>query len=328
MGSKFVRLPLNAPYLGIWLFLVIAITIPWFVPLYWTMIATEILIMGLFAMSFNLLFGYGGLLSFGQAGFFGVGAYTAAIMLTKGVESYFLILLVSATISLVVSLIVGFFCVRRDEIFFAMLSLGFGMMLFTVAHNWLEVTGGSDGLPVSTIPPLKAVFFEMSLFNPLNGYYFVLFLVFLSIVFLRVITNSHFGLILRASKENKERLAFSGGNVALIRLVAFVIAGSLSGVAGTLFCIYNRMATPDMLHWSFSARPVLMSILGGSTLFWGPLFGSVVFFILEQIVTDITQNWLFVLGAILIPVVIFFPEGVFGTALKLLRRFWDGRIKE
>lgn len=307
--------------------MVLALMIPRFIPLYWTMIATEILIMGLFAMSFNLLFGYGGLLSFGQAGFFGVGAYTAGIMLTKGVNSYLLIILGSMALSFVVSLIVGFFCVRRDEIFFAMLSLGFGMMLFTVAHNWLEVTGGSDGLPVGTIPPVKAVFFEVSLFNPLNGYYFVLTLVFLSMLFLKVITDSHFGLILRASKENKERLAFSGGNVALIRLVAFVIAGTLSGLAGMLFCIYNRMATPDMLHWSFSARPVLMSILGGSSVFWGPFVGSVIFFVLEQIVTDITENWLFVLGAILIPVVIFFPEGVLGTVLKVLRRFLHAGVK-
>ena len=292
--------------------------LPSFIPIYWTMIATEIVIMALFAMSFNLLFGYSGLLSFGQAGFFGVGAYATALLISHGVKSYFIILMLSLLTAGVTALVIGFFCVKRDEIFFAMLSLAFGMMLYTVVHNWREVTGGSDGLPLDMVPEVSIWGKNISMFSPINVYYFCLLFVFAAIFILKIIVNSHFGLMLKASRENKERLSFSGGNVSLIRLVAFTIAGILAGLSGMLFCIFNRMATPDMLHWSFSAKPVLMSILGGANVFWGPFVGSVIFFLLEQLVTSVTENWMIVLGLFLIPIVLFFPAGVLGTLWKRL----------
>jgi len=310
---------LEYPFSGLIVFLVLGLFVPLVIPTYWVMVVTEILIMGLFATSFNLLFGYCGLLSFGQAGFFGVGAYVTALLLSKGVGSYILICIASITATLIAAYFIGYLCVRRDEIFFAMLSLGFGMMLFTIAHNWREVTGGSDGLPLSTVPPVDLGFSKISLFHPLHGYYFVLAFVFVGLCILQVVVHSHFGLMLKASRENKERLAFSGGNVASVRLVAFLMAGGLSGLAGMLFCIFNRMATPDMLHWSFSAKPVLMTILGGAEVFWGPFVGAVIFFVLEQLVTNITENWMFVLGLLLIPIVLFFPRGILGTVLNLMK---------
>ena len=300
--------------------LTVMVILPFVLPVYWTIILTEILIMGLFALSFNLLFGYSGLLSFGQAGFFGVGAYTAALLILKGYQSLFLILVAGVLVSVVAALVIGFLCVRRDEIFFAMITLGFGMMLYTVAHNWIGLTGGSDGLPLGLLPPLNLLFMEFSLFSPQVMYFFVLFVMSLGTLFVRRIVRSPFGLILTAVRENKERLSFVGGDVRKVRLVAFAMAGGMAGLAGGLFCLFNSMATPDFMHWGFSARPVLMTILGGSGVFLGPVFGAAVFFILEQVITNYTDNWMIFLGGFLIPVVVFFPKGILGTILHWTKK--------
>ncbi|MEA2109893.1 MAG: branched-chain amino acid ABC transporter permease [Pseudomonadota bacterium] len=293
---------------------------PFFLPTYWTFILGEILIMALFSMSFNLLLGYSGLLSFGQAGFFGVGAYSTALLIIKGWQSLSLILLVGIFTAALAAVIIGFLCVRRDEIYFAMITLGFGMMLFTIAHNWIELTGGSDGLPLASLPTLRIPGLELSLFDPRNMYLLILAVFLAGIFLLWRLVRSPFGLILTAVRENKERLAFVGADVRLVRLAAFTIAGGLAGLSGTLFCLFNSMATPDFMHWSYSAKPILMTILGGSGVFLGPAFGAVIFFLLEQVITNITDNWMIFLGAILIPVVIFFPQGILGTMVKYFDR--------
>ncbi|GAB6064514.1 branched-chain amino acid ABC transporter permease [Deferrisoma palaeochoriense] len=289
---------------------------PFAVPVYWVFLATEVLIMGLFAMSFNLLFGGAGLLSFGQAALFGVGSYGAALVLLHGPPSLGLAFVAGVGGAAAVAAVIGYLCVRRDEIFFAMLTLGFGMMLYTVAHNWREGTGGSDGLSGFAVPGLPG---GISLYAPVHMYFFTLAVVAAGVALLWRVQRSAFGLILRASRENRERLAFVGGAVPRYRLAAFVLSGALSGVAGVLFCLFNQMATPDLMHWSASARPVLMTILGGAGVFPGPLFGAAAFFALEQVVTHFTENWMLVLGAVLIPVVIFFPEGLLGTAVGFVR---------
>ena len=282
---------------------------------YWIFIAVEILIMGFFAMSFNLLMGYSGLLSFGHAGFFGVGAYTTALLIQYGFHSIFLILIAVIFITGIVSAVIGYLSVRQDEIYFAMITLGFGMMLYTIAHNWTDLTGGSDGLPLMDLPK----FFNFSLINPTVLYYFTFFIVCFGILVLYLIINSPFGLILQAMRENKNRLNFSGGNISLIRLFAFTISGTLSGVAGYLFCFFSSMATPDTLHWSFSAKPVIMSIIGGAWTFFGPIVGSAIFFIIEQIIKFYTDNWMIFLGALLVPITLFFPKGVLGTIYEYFK---------
>ncbi len=276
--------------------------------------------MGLFAMSFNLLFGFSGLLSFGHAAFFGVGAYSAILLITKGITSIWLAIGFGIALAALSALIIGFFCVIRDEIFFAMLTLGFGMMLFTVAHNWRELTGGSDGISLLLIPRLYLFGLDVNLSPPTHMYYFTLFITSFGTYILWRTIKSPFGLMLTASRENKERLSFAGANVKRVRLAAFVISGSLAGVAGVLFALYNHMAAPSFLHWSFSARPVLMTILGGAEMFLGPACGAVIFFVLEQLVINITENWMIVLGSILIPVVIFFPKGILGTVTYWIQK--------
>lgn len=295
------------------LFILLLFFAPLAIPTYWTMILSEILIMGLMAVSFNLLLGYTGLLSFGQGAFFGLGAYSAALMLQAGYQNLFLIVFAGMMTAFLASLIIGFFSVRLDEIFFAMITLGFGMLFFSVAHNWLNVTGGSDGLPVFSLPVLSLFGTEITFYAPTSMYYLIFSLVLTGILLLWFIVHSPFGLILRAIRENKQRVAFVGGNVKLMRIVAFAISGAFTGLAGVLFCLFNSMATPDFMHWSFSAKPVIMSIIGGTGVFLGPLFGAGIFFVLEQLIIQYTENWMLFLGIVLIPIVLFFPEGVFGT---------------
>jgi len=193
------------------------------------------------------------------------------------------------------------------------------MMLYTVAHNWSGLTGGSDGLPLMNVPALNLLGREFSLFDPVVMYLFVFTVTALCMVFLWRVVRSPFGLMLTAIRENKQRLSFVGAGVQNLRLAAFVIAGALAGVAGGLFCLFNSMATPDIMHWAFSSRPVLMTILGGSGIFFGPLFGAAIFFGLEQLITSVTENWMIFLGIMLVPVVIFFPRGILGTLIDVVR---------
>ncbi|KAA0259361.1 branched-chain amino acid ABC transporter permease [Deferribacter autotrophicus] len=302
------------------LFLLVVGILPVFLPTFWVMIFSEILIMGLFAMSFNLLMGYSGLLSFGHAAFFGIGAYTTAFLLNSDFSSLLMVLLICMIISAVFALFFGLLSIRHDEIFFAMITLGLGMMIFTFAHNYREITGGSDGLPIMNIPDIKIMSYEITLFSPVNMYLFVLFITVIFILIMWKVVNSSFGLLLKGMRENKNRLYYVGGNIAKIRLIMFVISGTIAGACGFLFSLFSSMATPDFLHWSFSAKPVIMTILGGSTVFLGPLGGAALFFILEQIILRFTENWMFFLGTILIPIVLFFPKGVFGTIYEYITR--------
>jgi branched-chain amino acid transport system permease protein len=293
---------------------------PFVLSIYGVIVLTEILTMSLFALSFNLLFGYTGLLSFGQAGFFGAGGYLAVLTLIHGPHSLWAALAAGLLGAALLALVIGWFCVRLDEIYFAILTLGFGMMLFTLAHNWRAVTGGSDGLGGFTVPEISLLGLQVNLFNPKNFYMLVLFVVIAGVLLLLRVVQSPFGLLLRATRENSNRVSFVGANVRAVRLLAFVLAGGLAGVGGALFALFNRIASPEMLHWSFSGKAVLMTILGGSGVFLGPAVGAAMFFLLEHVITAFTTNWMIFLGAILVVLVLAFPKGVLGSLLSLFAR--------
>ena len=298
---------------------------PWVLSTYGVIVLTEILTMSLFAMSFNLLFGYTGLLSFGQAGFFGAGAYCAVLTLIHGPSSLWAALGAGFLGGALLALPIGWLSVRRDEIYFAILTLGFGMMLFTVAHNWRSVTGGSDGLGNFTLPELHLFGWTVSLFHPRHFYFLVLAVTAVGALLLLRVARSPFGLLLKGTRENSSRVSFVGANVRALRLYAFVTAGALAGLAGALFAFFNRIASPEMLHWSFSGKAVLMTILGGAGVFLGPAVGAAIFFVLEHFITAYTTNWMIFLGLILVVLVLLFPRGVLGSVLDLLARTRKGR---
>ncbi len=301
---------------------------PHFAGVFAVLLLTEILIFALFALSFNLLFGYTGLLSFGHAAFFGLGGYAMAFMVQHFHLSMLPALAISTIVAALGAAIIGFFSIRRDEIYFAMLTLGFGMMIFTLVHQWRSLTGGSDGITGFEVPVLDLLVKKLSLFSPWAYYYFSLVVCLLGAILLWRLTLSPFGLILRSMRENPERVSFVGIDIKLYRWIAFTAAGLMAGVAGALFALYDRMASPSMVHWTMSAKPVLMAILGGPRVFLGPALGALIFYLLEHFITQYTQSWMIFLGAILVPIVIFFPQGVLGTliawAQRLIRREGHG----
>jgi len=283
---------------------------------------TEMLIMILFAISFNLLFGYTGLLSFGHAAFFSIGSYVAGLVLLHiypSIPLAFVIGVLSATIA---AWVIGYLCVRLDEIYFAMLTLAFGMMIHTIVWKWDRLTGGADGLVNIPRPNLNFLIFQIDLSSIASYYYFTLILVAIALYVLWVIVNSHFGLALKAVRENSERIQFLGINVRRYRLISFVISGFFCGLAGALFGPFLKSITPSIAFWTKSAEPVFMSLLGGTKIFLAPAVGSVIFMYLKEIISGYTELWMIYLGAILIGFVLFLPGGIVGFLLDKFR----GRI--
>jgi len=300
--------------LSILIALGLLIAVPHIAPYFYLFLATEILILGLFAASFNLVFGYTGMLSFGHAAFFGLGAYTTAMLLLHFGLPLVVCLILSAVAGAILALIFGLFSVRLNEIYFAMLTLAFGMLTYSVTHQWRSVTGGSDG-----ISGFRARDFglglDLTLGNPSVYYYVVLAIVVLATILLYIISHSSFGLILRAIRLNAERVSFCGLNIRNYRLASFAISGAFAGLAGGLMAPFLRIASPELMHWSMSAEPVLMTILGGVGYFFGPYLGAAIFVLLESWITSYTQYWMMYLGIILAFMVLFFRRGVLGTII-------------
>lgn len=292
--------------------------LPGYAPYFYIFVATEILVLGLFAAGFNVVFGQTGMLSLGHAAFFGIGCYATAMLLLH-LETPLLVALAAAALAGgVLALVIGFFCVRLTEVYFTMLTLAFGMMVYSVAQQWRSVTGGSDGITGFPLGEL-GLGLGLPLADPAVFYRVALVVVVLAGAVLYVIRISPFGLVLRALAENPERVAFTGIPVRRYRLYSFTISGVFSGLAGGLFAPFNRVASPVMVHWSTSAEPVLMSILGGAGTFLGPFVGAALFVLLEIWITSFTDRWMLFVGIVLALMVMYLRRGLLGTALVRLR---------
>ncbi|MEW6668956.1 MAG: branched-chain amino acid ABC transporter permease [Thermodesulfobacteriota bacterium] len=272
-------------------------------------VGTEILILGLFALSFNLIHGYMGQISFGHAAFFGLGAYTSALILRPFIESgqtgyagFFLALAAAVPVSALGALIVGFFCVRLTGIYFAMLSLAFGELLFYIVFSWYSFTKGDDGIQGLMPPPF--------LKSGVAYYYFTLVIVAIAAFLLWKITRSPFGYTLRMLKDNQNRTAFLGIDIRRVMLLNFMIAGAFAGLAGALWGPFQRSVSPVLLGWHQSGVPVFMSLLGGASYFAGPLVGSIIYTGLNAYVTKFTTYWPLTIGMIILCMVLFLPGGL------------------
>ena len=290
------------------IFLIALALAPLFLSKFLTVFVTEILIMSLFALAFNLLFGYTGLLSFGHAAYFAIGAYTTGLILVRVTPSIPLAIFGGIMTATFAAWIIGFFCVRLDEIYFAMLTLAFGMMIHAIIWQWDSLTGGGDGLV--GIPRPHLWLFDLS--NITIYYYFTLIIVSICAAILWVIVHSPFGLTLKSIRENHERVEFLGINMRRYRLLSFLISGLFCGVAGALFAPFELAISPETAFWTKSAEPVFMSLLGGMNIFFGPVAGAAIFMYLKEIISGYTEYWMFPLGAILILLVIFLPGGIIG----------------
>ena len=271
---------------------------------------------------FNLLFGTTGLLSFGHALFLGVGAYTASTLTSKfGVLSFELIVLASALVSAVIALVIGTLCVRYTRIFFGMLTLAFGMLFHSFLFKFYSVTGGDQGMRV-----LRPLLFGMEMRGGktafLTGpfYYYVLALLALMGVAMWRITQSPFGLHLKAIRENAGKAAYVGVRIFRMRLAAFVISAIYCGVGGTILATTTGLADPELAYWTHSGNLVFMAVLGGSGTFVGPAIGALAFVLLQDFVMAVTQYWRFVMGSVLVLLVVFLPQGLSGAFAQIMSR--------
>ena len=286
---------------------------------YWTVVGTEILIMGLFAMSFNLLYGYMGQISFGHAAFFGVGAYATAMLFTAlktsaggiGIAEFMLSLLIGPPVAALAALVIGFFCVRLTGIYFAMLSLAFGEMLFYIVFSWYSFTKGDDGIQ-GLLPPQ---YFQVAT----HYYYFTLVIVALALLVMWRITESPFGSALRTLRDNQRRAAFLGTNVKMHMLANFVLAGAFAGLAGALWGPFSRSVNPGLLGWGESGIAVFMTLIGGAGVFIGPIVGSIVYTMLQAVVKMYTVYWPLTIGTVILLIVLFAPGGILGIIERRLR---------
>lgn len=281
-------------------------------------VAAEILILGLFAMSFNLIYGYMGQITFGHAAFFGLGAYGTALMMRAlqsaggqvGYLDFFLSLCTAVPVAALGALVVGFFCVRLTGIYFALLSLAFGELLYYLVFSWYSFTKGDDGIQ-GIMPP--GIFADV-----VNYYYLVLGVVAVCAVLLWRIVNSPFGYTLRMIRDNQRRAAFLGINVRMCMLVNFVLAGAFAGVAGALWGPFQRSVSPLLLGWVQSGEAVFMTLIGGAGFLTGPLVGSAVYIFLNSYITQFTVYWPLTIGLIILFLVLYLPGGVLSLIDKRL----------
>jgi len=276
-------------------------------PLY---LAIQILILSVFSLGFNLLFGYTGLLSFGQAGFFAVGAYGCAKILLA-VPNLLLGLAGGVVAAGAAALILGILSVRHTRIYFSMLTLAFGMMIYSIAWKWRDFTGGDDGLVGIPRAPIQIPgLLNLSLATMERYYYVVLVVSILAILIMHRLVRSPLGLTLQAIRDSESRAEFAGIPVRRYRLIAFTIAGLYAGLAGALLPPLENTVTPPIAHWSTSAEPVLATLMGGVHVFGGPIVGAFLFFMIKDIIVRFTEYWLIWLGVIVVALVMGFRGGV------------------
>lgn len=283
-------------------------------------LATQVLIYGLFALGFNVLYGYTGLLSFGHAAYWGLGAYGTGIALAKlKLASVWGALGAGLVLAGVGGLIIGFFCLRRRGIYFAMLSLAFAQLLYFIAFHMADVTGGDDGLRGIRLPPISLPGLSLSLESSLSFYYFALVLVTLALLALKRILDSPFGAVLQAIRENSDRAGACGYDIRKIKLLSFVFSALFCGLAGGLDALRLAVVPVESLYWTTSGQVVIMTLLGGAGTFFGPFVGAATFLVLEDRLSVFTESWPLFIGLIFMAFVLFLPKGIWGTLLARVR---------
>jgi branched-chain amino acid transport system permease protein len=271
-------------------------------------LARRIIILAIAAVSLNLILGYGGLVSFGHAAYLGIGAYTVGIMGFYGITSGWLQWPVAIGASALVALAIGAVSIRTSGIYFIMITLAFTQMLYYLGISIAEF-GGDDGMRLKARSKFSGL---IDLDNPVTFYYVALTLMLVAVFLTYKIVNSRFGMVLRASKSNEARSLAIGFSPYPYRLLAFVIAGAMCGLAGALYANHTNYITPGLMSWQQSGDIMFMVILGGMATTAGPVLGAFVLLLLEDLLSAWTQHWQVILGPLLILSVIFFRRGLAG----------------
>jgi len=274
--------------------------------------ASLILLTGLLATSLNLVLGFGGMYQFHHAVFYGIGAYTLALMLTKSGLPAWTGYVVAPFASAFLGLIIGMICVRLSKLYFGMLQISLGSLVWAIVFRWYSFTGGDDGIHGISIPKMLSASH--------GAYYFTLIMTALSLVLMYRVVHSPFGRTFQAVRDNPERCEAIGIHVRRHQLAGEVIAGFFAGVAGTLFVTVEASVFPDLMFWTLSLEILIMCLLGGWFTFFGPMLGAAIMVILRTFVGIYTEYWTLVLGIVLMLLIFFMPDGVLGMAKKIGKR--------
>ena len=286
---------------------------PMVTPSYATTLLSEIYIFGLLAMSLDLMLGYTGMPSLGHATFFALGAYSVVVLGSIFEVNAWLGVLVGIGIAGATALVIGWFCIRVSGVTLLMLTLAFSQLAYSIALKWRDVTGGSDGLGI----PDKPGFFGWELSDGVVMYYMTLMFMLVGYYGLRRLISSPVGHVLVGIRENEQRMRAIGYQVDAYKLASFVVAGSLAGLAGGLYAIYNGFVSPEIANWSASGNVLIMVVLGGTGTLIGPVIGAGFFLLMGNIVSSYTEHWMLIIGVIFVASVLFFPRGIWGSLRNL-----------
>jgi branched-chain amino acid transport system permease protein len=303
-----------------WVLLALAVVFPWLGGPFYTRLALESFLLGALALSADILLGYAGLLSLGQAAYFGLAAYISALMFLHVTESFWLVLLVVAAVTAVFSLALGAVAIRAKGVYFALITFGAAEILSNIARNTRAI-GGSDGLigiPVPSIPLLPG--YALDLKNNLAFYYAVLVAIVAIYCATRRILDTAFGAVLLAVRENANRVPYLGYNPFWYKLLAYVLAAEIAAFGGMIYPMLRGFVAPHLFGFEMSTKAVVMSLVGGVGTLIGPLLGSPIITFLESFVGSYTERHLFVLGFIFIVFVLFLPDGFCGLARRWATR--------
>ena len=277
-------------------------------------IATEIWIFAIFGLGLNLLLGYTGLLSFGQSTFFGSAAYVAGWLLKQYGINVFFALGIGVGVGALSALLVGYLCVQRSGLYFIMLTFALNQLFYFIAYQWTTVTGGEDGMQGVPRPEFLGIDFK----SPIVYYAFVSVLFLFSLWMMRRIVESPLGKILQAIRENEVRAEAVGYSVPRFKLLAFVIGGAFSGLAGVLYAMLFGIVPLEAISFVFSGNVVFATLIGGSGSLYGPIIGSFVFIWLSESMSVVWARWPLLLGVAFVIVVLFLRGGV----VEAWSRFW------
>jgi branched-chain amino acid transport system permease protein len=298
---------------------VLLLTMPWWMGAVggYTELAIRVVVLGLAAMALNFLLGFTGVLSFGHAAYFGLGAYGVGMTIKYLAASTPLGIVVGVATGVVAAMVVGALIVKLRGVYFAMVTIAFGQVFFFIAFRWNEFTGGDDGLTGWKRQPIDLGFTKLDILgSDTLFYYFVLAVFAASVAVMALLLRSPFGRTLIAIRENERRARFLGIPVNQHIWLSFVISCFFVSLAGTLYALLSNFTDPRALRWDQSGNFVIMAVLGGMRSFWGPLIGAAIFVVLQDYVSSHTQNWMSVIGVFFMLIVLFFPRGVLG----MLRR--------
>jgi len=283
---------------------IVLLLLPSVLPRFYTYILSLIFVTALLAMSLNMVVGHGGLFQFHHCVFYGVGAYAFALMITKAGLPMWLSFIAAPFASALAGLMIGWLCVRLTKLYFGMLQISLGSLIWAIAFRWYSLTHGDDGIHGIPMPDLIS--------STSAAYYFIFLFFVLCLLVMYLIFKSPFGMALQAMRDNPDRCAAVGINVRRHQLTAIVIATFFAGVAGVLFAVLERTVFPDLLFWVLSLEVLIMCLLGGWFTFAGPAIGAGITVALRTFVGIYTEYWTLVLGVLLIFLIFFLPEGVMG----------------